>query len=476
MLDKIFFLLSMIIIFYLTIRCLQKFTYSDDTLNGFIIQFQTNFIEEILPLEISQNSSECPSNFKDLIINNNWPGSFSGCGCKSENKYEFYSNFCPKENCLNIEEIQMRNLSNFNKIHLCVKRGEKNYEQLMKNIIPKNNISMCINNTHRICGFIDNLENVLCLNNNLKCPVTNFFISNDFNEVENYKKKDEFCNVFSLNNSNIFVVVSHSDINILPKNKILNIFKVDFSQPCLNLQKSPDSELLFDLIKNRYDLSCDKFKNGSDRLDYLFNFYGKSLYLDYLKDNFFNELYEKIYNVFNINIDNIFINLYAKTFPGWNYNCMKKNDEKTLKNFLISNEILNKLSFYVIIHAFIVITILIGIGICAFYFVNNFEKLFYFSILGFIILNLIYPIQVISNANWIVNNITDKNGNYCGDSSLNIMLKRISESCNSLINCYIVILCITVLNLIIFIFILNAWIKPTIKEIQERLIQLREYA
>ena len=238
MLDKIFFLLSMIIIFYLTIRCLQKFTYSDDTLNGFIIQFQTNFIEEILPLEISQNSSECPSNFKDLIINNNWPGSFSGCGCKSENKYEFYSNFCPKENCLNIEEIHMRNLSNFNKIHLCVKRGEKNYEQLMKNIIPKNNISMCINNTHRICGFIDNLENVLCLNNNLKCPVTNFFISNDFNEVENYKKKDEFCNVFSLNNSNIFVVVSHSDINILPKNKILNIFKVDFSQPCLNLQKS----------------------------------------------------------------------------------------------------------------------------------------------------------------------------------------------------------------------------------------------
>jgi hypothetical protein len=368
----------------------------------------------------------------------------------------------------------MRNLPNFNRIHLCVKRGEKNYEKLMKNIIPKNNISMCINNTHRICGFIDNLENVLCLNNNLKCPVTNFFITSDFNEIENYKKKDEFCNIFSLNNSNIFVVVSHSDINILPKNKILNIFKVDFSQPCLNLEKSPDSELLFDLIKNRYDLSCDKYKNGSDRIDYLFNYYGKSLYLDYLKDNFFYELYEKIYKVFNINIDNIYINLYAKTFPGWNYNCMKKNDE-TLKNFLISNEILNKLSFYVIIHAFIVIIILIGIGICAFYFVNNFEKLFYFSILGFIILNLIYPIQVISNANWIVNNITDKNGNYCGDSSLNIMLKRISESCNSLINCYIVILCITVLNLIIFIFILNAWIKPTIKEIQERLIQLREY-
>jgi hypothetical protein len=134
------------------------------------------------------------------------------------------------------------------------------------------------------------------------------------------------------------------------------------------------------------------------------------------------------------------------------------------------------LSFYIIIHSFIVIAILIEIGVCAFYFVNNFEKLFYFSILGFIILNLIYPIQVISNANWVVNNITDKNGNFCGDDSLNIMLERISDSCNSLINCYFVILCITGLNLIIFIYILNAWIKPTIKEIQERLIQLREYS
>ena len=69
-------------------------------------------------------------------------------------------------------------------------------------------------------------------------------------------------------------------------------------------------------------MSCDKYKNGSDRIDYLFNYYGKSLYLDYFKDNFFYELYEKIYQIFNITIDNIYINLYARTFPNWNYNCM----------------------------------------------------------------------------------------------------------------------------------------------------------
>ena len=40
---------------------------------------------------------------------------------------------------------------------------------------------------------------------------------------------------------------------------------------------------------------------------------------------------------------------------------------------------------------------------------------------------------------------------------------------------YIIILVIIILDLIVFICILQTWIKPTIKEIQERLIQLRQY-
>ena len=152
-----------------------------------------------------------------------------------------------------------------------------------------------------------------------------------------------------------------------------------------------------------------------------------------------------------------------------------KGDYDTFINFLKSPDVLNKISLSIIVHSFLVIAILIAIGICSFYFIDKFEKLFYFITLGFIVLNLIYPIQVISNANWIINNISDENGNFCGDDSLNILLKSISDSCSSLMDTYIIILIIVINYIIVYIYILQNFIKPTNKEIQEKLIQLRQY-
>ena len=107
---------------------------------------------------------------------------------------------------------------------------------------------------------------------------------------------------------------------------------------------------------------------------------------------------------------------------------------------------------------------------------ENFEKIFYFIVLGFLVLNLFYPLQLIANGNWIINNLSDDDGNFCGDISLNIIIKHISDSCQSLVYSYTIIICITIIDIIIYIYIMQSLIKPTIKELQEKLIQLRELA
>ena len=106
---------------------------------------------------------------------------------------------------------------------------------------------------------------------------------------------------------------------------------------------------------------------------------------------------------------------------------------------------------------------------------ENFEKIFYFIILGFLILNLFYPLQLIANGNWIINNLSDEDGNFCGDESLNVVIRHISDSCQSLVYSYTIIICINILDIIVFIYVMQTMIKPSIKELQEKLIQLREF-
>ena len=486
---KLFFLISVFIIFYISIRCLQNFSFEDDILNDFISQFKQSYIEDILVL--STQSAEgyptsCPQNYEDLLTNYNWAGNFNGCGCKNEfNKYNFYPNFCPEENCIDIKEIEPKNFTNYNHIHFCYKRGKKNYGDLIHNLLPSEDYNKCQNETHRVCGFIDSLKNIICLPKNETCPmITTFLISKNKNYIDNYKSKyDNEAEIIYIENNSLYVLKSHSPLNIATtwKNeynydiKIYNNFRVDLSQPCLGGKSYPKSELIFDLMKNKYEISCDIYNNGSEITDNLYTVLDQENYLEYLNDNNFSELNDKLLQPFNIDLSKEQIKLYAKSYPGWNSACYKGSPE-TFFNFLNSSTVLNKISFMTIINSFLIIILLISIGIGAFYFIENFEKIFYIIILGFLILNLFYPLQLIANGNWIINNLSDDNGNFCGDESLNIIIKEISDSCQSLINSYTVILCITILDIIVFIYVMQSLIKPAIKELQEKLTELRELA
>ena len=297
--EKLFFLLSIFIIFYISIRSLQNFTFEDDILKDFISQFNQNFIEDILILNThtsDHTKTTCPENYEELLTNYYWAGNFNGCGCKnSYNSYDYYPNICPEENCINIEEIEPRNFSNYNHIHFCYKRGKKNYGDLIYNLLPSESYNKCQNETHRVCGFIDSLKNIICLHKNETCPmITTFLISKDKKYIENYKIKfDEQAEIINITDASLYVLKSHSALNIATTwksdyeydIKIYNNFRVDLSQPCLGGHTSPKSELIFDLMKNKYEISCDTYKNGTEMTDNLYTVLDKENYLEYLSDN-----------------------------------------------------------------------------------------------------------------------------------------------------------------------------------------------
>ena len=488
--EKLFFILSIFIIFYISIRSLQNFSFEDDILKDFISQFNQHYIQDIQILNthtLNGVTNSCPEEYEDLLTNYNWAGNFNGCGCKNTyNAYDYYPNICPEKDCINIEEIEPRNFTNYNHMHFCYKRGTKNYGDLLFNLLPAESYHNCQNETHRVCGFFDSLKNIICLPKNETCPMlTTFLISKDKTYIYNYQKKydnnAEIININITNNNQLFVLKSHSALNIATTwksdydydVKIYNNFRVDLSQPCLGGKSSPKSELIFDLMKNKYEISCDTYKNGTEITDNLYSVLDQENYLEFLADNDFLELNDKLFKPFDIDLINKNIKLYAKSYPGWSSNCYKEAPE-TFFNFLNSSTVLNKISFMTIINSFLIIILLISIGIGAFYFIENFEKIFYIIVLCFLVLNLFYPLQLIANSNWIINNLSDDEGNFCGDDSLNILIKEISDSCQTLVYSYTFILCINILDIIVFIYVMQSLIKPSIKELQEKLIQLRE--
>ena len=128
MLDKALFLISMVISFYITIRAIQHFTYSDETFTSFVNQVNTGYIEDIIIAD------QCPSGYDILLNNFEWPGTLEGCGCKKDNStYTFYTSECEHlSNCEKVEETKAINLSKWKSSNFCVKKEKMNVAPLVE--------------------------------------------------------------------------------------------------------------------------------------------------------------------------------------------------------------------------------------------------------------------------------------------------------------------------------------------------------
>jgi hypothetical protein len=499
MMDKFYFIVAMVVAFYISINSIQNVKFQNEALEGLIKEYNSGFIDNMIVL---RNSTNCPKDYNSLIYNYNWPGNHRGCGCKKDSKdsnYHFYRNSCPNlssNNCKYVEETEEILLNKWKGSLICYRRNKIIYDDL--NLIKNNekDIERCDPETHKICGIIDGKDNLLCLDNEKSCPLTEIKLlkKNELNEFFNRINITDYENVIinlftSSSESMIksenktfsylyeliddtYLYVSNSP-NKVNKEQLLSFFRIDITKPCLNPIRSPSSENFFPLMKNKFDLMCDKSENGTELTDNTFSSIDSIKLEDYYKDNNVLPIVKKTLDPFNIDISYDNLNIYARTYPGWSIDCQITNP-KALHSFTKTAEVMNSMLISVIIHSFISIALIISIGVFSCFLSQYFELLFKAVDLGFIILNLIYPIQIISTCNWVINILTDENGSYCGDETVNLILAEISAACMQLEYAYIMILLLAILSCIIFIYVLYYWVRPAAKEVNETLISLRQ--
>lgn len=496
MMDKLYFIIAMVVAFYISIHSIQKVNFQTESLEGLIKEFNTGYIENMIVL---RDASSCPMGYHSLIYNFNWPGNHKGCGCKKENvesDYVFYRNFCPNsKDCKKVNETNEFILNKWKGSLICYKRSKQTYSELK--IVPSDKLENCKVETHKICGVIDGKDNILCMEKDKNCPLTEikFFKKNQLLEyfekqnITNYENmiinintsssenaineiNKQFSYIYELMQNTYLYITNVPKENNLVKENLINFFRIDLTAPCLNSIRSPTSEFFFPLMKNRFDLMCDKTVNGTEVTDK--NFYSiDTINLEnYYDDNKILKIVKQNLDPFDIDISDDFLNIYARPYPGWSIECQNGNS-KALVSFMKTAEVMNSMFISVIIHSFISIALIISIGVFSCFISQYFELLFKAVDLTFIIINLIYPIQIISTCNWLINILTDENGSYCGDSTVNIILSEISSACLQLEYAYIMIILLGIFSCIVFIYVLYYWVRPAAKEVNEIWINLR---
>ena len=498
MLEKLIFIIVMVIALYLSINVIQNFSIKFDLLSQIIDEFQMGYIEDIKPAN-KTNNNNCPKSYEPLFSNFFWPGTYQGCGCFKGNSYEFSLGNCPKiSNCFQVEETFQRKMDVWRGEKICVKRSQKNYINYNITFWEKEGFFPCSNTTHKNCGEIDGNGNYLCVKRGENCPINNikfvnlkdffdkeklndigknpleingsFIKTHEINENEVFLKDFKDYNKLELS-ENYLILFKREEFLEVNKEKTIQIpikFSSEIVRPCISDMKRPSSSLIFPLMKLKYLFKCDILPDKSLFIDNKTKLYDSYNLQEFFQQNNYLKQIKEISAPFSLDYDKSKIELYARNYIGWKFHCMK-NSASSLKNFLQVEENLNSILIANILHSFLSIGAIIFMGISACFLSKYFENLFKFMNLSFCAFNLFFPIQILSQTNWIINSITDEEGNFCGDENLNVLLKEISDSCLDLQSSYIWILLITICYTFVFIYVLYKWIKPFHNEYQNNI-------
>ena len=232
-----------------------------------------------------------------------WEGTVDGCNCGGQiSKGECGDN---KKECNTISSLEPKTYQKINGSYICIKRSTHTYLDYLNNnqIIGKNN--QCPNG-YISCGTIDTNNRILCLKNERECPVNATYIKKIF---------------FNYNKS-----LSINDIN---DERIISLFQLSESQPCIN----PNEKTW----KYYYELEPDniecKTKINEEIEDNNYeNFISISKYQLYQENNIFMEKkYEE-----ELKKDKI--HLFGKAFLGLNSNDLQNYSyDKLLSKQKLSN-------------------------------------------------------------------------------------------------------------------------------------------
>ena len=141
---------------------------------------------------LSKSTEQC-SNY---IIFGEFPGTKKGCDClgikkrrlKSYQKDRITKGSCTRNQtiagCKNIKSIDSYNFNVWDSNYLCGDNNNNNYIYYLNLSVGEG--ENCPLN-YKKCGYLDTLNNIMCIEEELDCPINKIIINNNSNYNENNK-------------------------------------------------------------------------------------------------------------------------------------------------------------------------------------------------------------------------------------------------------------------------------------------------
>jgi len=265
----------------------------------------------------------CPAGY-EFLISDYWSGTNKGCICHpnpSLNSTFTQTLVIPgdcftiflTDKCFKIDKTTPIRYRGWRSSGFCGKRLDKNYLDLM--VVGK--YYYCPED-YKKCGYIDSLDNILCVPMNIECPLNNIKIK---------KNKQTHSRT-----------VYHSNTNL--NGDMLIEFKISDLTPCVDPNLANSNSQMYALAK-KYSATCNDTKSDSNSYDTRYkkidSYSMKNLYKD-------NNIYQIIKTLPEFPMTSLksHIGLYYRSYIGINPICKQKVLEETGKP---SEYILNKLVY-----------------------------------------------------------------------------------------------------------------------------------
>lgn len=295
-----------------------------------VLDIKDNF--DSYPIFDFEGTDYCESKRK-LIVIDKWPGTIRGCDCTSmslalvpyEKKIMRGSCSGIMANCKEINPLKEVKLTKWRGKNFCQAIKDENYTYyslLLSNSVKENETCKI---GFKKCGYLDTLKQILCLPENEECPINFIKVSTSGPPVECMEKE---CKKISLKGK--------GDIyfsNKIVTGYVVSQFKVSDSNVCLNVDEYDSNNVRYELDYYSY-YGC-KTKYSSKIYD------DRYILLDSEnKYKFYQEngIISKVSELNEYPLDDIkasTINLYHKTFSGFDLQCLLNNgfNPKNLGNF-----------------------------------------------------------------------------------------------------------------------------------------------
>ena len=423
--------------------------------------------------EMNENFKEIPiyslnSNCNNPLELGNWAGTIAGCDCRGIydedilHPNKFTRGACgyneTRAKCVNYDSRDSINFIKYEGFSFCINEGKNvsKYKYYLENSVSKN--EECANG-FKSCGYLDTLDQKLCIKNDEECPINDLIINKEKEGPKDYitipLKNYKYLHYTNKNNQ------SH----IITKLKLS-----EYNQPCIYPGEFSWKYYYF------LEQSSGICKTSIESKVYDIR------YIEIDSINKYDLYYENgvLYSIQHLpNYDtqilrNDTIDLYKRTFLGFDKKCMEKNKfsfeyfdnlkekQSNAKYYIKINLImLGIILFFIIVLLFIsgIVGCTQALKICCFIgilFLSKFTQKDNVNLGSLMVLTIIHIVLFIFNLKSLINLVGIDIKFNCGDSITNALireLKKIIES-NITIN-VVMIVCssIAILFLIGIVFI-----------------------